>query len=513
MKKHYNILKISVFIIFLILILYIIYFINSGSYSPDIIFSVKKKETSPNILTAQDVVSDITVGWNLGNTLDSCTDISNRNDGGYPTDFYETAWKNPVATKELIDAVSASGFNAIRIPVTWFYNTYEQNGKLFIRESWLKRVAEVVQYALDNNMYVILNSHHDAPILWADMNDIEEVSSNAKDLWLQIAEYFKDYDYKLMFESYNELNTKDNSWEYSATAAEATNILNQLFVDTVRSTGGNNTNRILICGTFLNDTSEEFLNSFVLPTDSVEDRLMIQVHSYDTSYNQDISDLFIQLSNFADVHKAPVIIGEFGSTTNYVPAEYRVKHAGNYIARASQYGIKCFWWDNGLEYQLFDRNTYRITQEEIIAALMNPHSFTTDDIITYQFDNIDNYNYSNIHADTGALTEFEYGALTLNTNNVGLEVSPGLGYRLSLYMRDNGTGIRLSGIAFYDKLQNLISYTAVSQETSYDITAPVNASYMRISMFNPWGYRSIQEYQQYLEEGNLYLKVTEYQKS
>lgn len=509
--------RIAILIVFLLLILLVFLLVHQymirKPFSADLSNQTSSSKVSQSILTAQYVASDITVGWNLGNALDSCTDISLRNNGSYPTSFYETAWNNPITTKELINTVSAAGFNAIRIPVTWFYNTYELNGTLSIREEWLQRVAEVVQYALDNNMYVILNSHHDAPILWADMNDIEEVSDNAEDLWMQIAEYFKDYDYQLMFESYNELNTKDNSWEYSDEASQATNILNQLFVDTVRNTGGNNANRILICGTYLNDTDEKFLHSFVLPTDSVENRLMIQVHSYNPNYNQDINDLFIQLSMFSEVQKAPVIIGEFGSTTNYIPTDYRAKHAGNYVTRAAEYGIKCFWWDNGFEYQLFDRNNYSITQKDIIAALTNPRRFTTNDLTTYQYDKLEDYSYSSIHSDTGELTEFEYGSLTLNVNQVGLAVSPGLGYRLSLYTQDDSTGVRISSVAFYDHDYNFISYNKVSHQLFYDIVAPTSASYMRVSIFNPWGYRSIKEYQKYLEEGSLSLKVTEYQKS
>ena len=140
-------------------------------------------------LTAQDFVSDITVGWNLGNSFDSC--VSNgRNDGTRTPEYYETAWGNPVTTPELIDLVSSLGFNTIRIPVTWFYNTYDKDGHLYIREEWLARVAEVVDYAYANNMYVIINSHHDTDMFWADMTDIEQVP---KDIIRRLIHYFSTY--------------------------------------------------------------------------------------------------------------------------------------------------------------------------------------------------------------------------------------------------------------------------------------------------------------------------------
>lgn len=511
MKKKFKYIYIIFIIILLLLIAFFLLLFYRNDSDPQHISNPQHMSNTKN-MSAQEIVADINVGWNLGNSLDSCTDASYRNDGSYPASFYETAWGNPVVTKEFIDTVAASGFRAIRIPVTWFYNTYEQDGHLYIREEWLKRVAEVIQYALDNDMYVILNSHHDAPIIWADMNDIDEVSGNAEDLWKQIATYFKDYDHKLLFESYNEINTKDNSWAYSDSASQASNILNQLFVDTVRATGGNNENRVLICNTYLTDTEKEVLDSFVLPTDSVSDRLIIQVHSYCPYYNQDISDLFMQLSLFSEEQNAPVIIGEFGTTTSFVPADYRAQHAGNYVSRAAQYGLKCFWWDNGLEYQLFDRTSCTVTQGDILNALMNPCEFTTNDTATYRFDNINDYTYAILRSEDGSLTHYSNGALTLNPNGIGLSVIPAYGYRLTLHMKNSGTGIRIIGIAFYDNEQNLISHTPVDNQTDYDITAPENASYMRVSLYNPWGYRSIQEYQQYLNQENLSLDITEYQK-
>ena len=517
-SKHTHFTKkiITLFLLFTILLLGFsaknIFTSSQTTEAVEIADSTVIQQIDTSTISAQEFVSNITVGWNLGNSLDSCTASSNRNDGSSPTSFYETAWGNPVVTKELIDTIAASGFNTIRIPVTWYYNTYEQDGHIYIYEEWLARVAEVVQYALDNDMYVILNSHHDAPLIWADLADIEEVSNHAEDLWSQISEYFKDYNDHLLFEGYNELNTKDNSWSFSENASKATNILNQLFVDTVRSTGGNNATRILICGTYLNSTSDEVLNRFVLPTDTIQNRLIIEVHAYDTAYNQDISNLFLRLDEFSKLQNAPVIIGEFGSNNSFVPLEYRAKHASNYVARAGEYNIKCLWWDDGSDYQIIDRSNYTITRPDILEALMNPACFETQNLASYHFKSISDFSFSALDANDGSLIASSQGSITLNLNDKGLPVTPGLGYRLTLNTTASSDGIRMTGIAFYNSNLELLLYTPVDAKLEYDITAPEDAAYMRVSFHNPWGYRSLYEYTYYFINGDLSVDIAEYPK-
>ena len=467
------------------------------------------EESTDDSLSAAELLADITVGYNIGNSLDSCP-TTGRNDGTYDTAYFETCWGNPVITKEYVNAISAAGFNAIRLPVTWYYNTYTENGSLKIREDWMNRVTQVVDYALANDMYVILDSHHDEYIIWADMNDIDEVSDNVRDLWSQISEHFKDYDERLVFESFNEINTKNNSWKYNEGSAKATNILNQLFVDTVRASGGKNDERILICGTFLNETSDDVLADFVLPKDEAINKLAVSVHSYNSSYNQDIKSFFEQLSEFSKKLGVPITITEFGTTGSFVPAEYRSNHAGNYIACANEYDIKCFWWDDGKNYKLFDRASNTVLYDDIIDSLMNPAEFKTKKVSTNVFDSIESYSYVTISSNTGALESSANGALTLNLGNQGLPIIYGYGYRIVLNATGKADGLRLSGLAFYDSHQNFVKYQPIKQALSYDITPPADASFMRICFYNPWGSRSLDEYMSYLENKELSLEVTEY---
>lgn len=462
-------------------------------------------------LTATELIKNINVGYNIGNSLDSCPS-NGRNDGSYTPNYYETLWGNPVITTAYIDTIKAAGFNIIKVPETWYYNTYPtSDNSLTIRREWLQRAAEIVDYAISQDLYVILDSHHDENILWADMEDIDEVSANLKTLWSQIAEYFQDYDEHLIFEGFNEINTPGNSWTYSESTLEAVNILNQCFVDTVRDSGGFNADRLLICDTYLSSGSEAILDGYQLPQDTVADRLLIGIHCYSEIYSQDMNDTFRLLDAFSSAQNAPVLITEFGTTSDYIPKEYRSLHAGNYIAYASDYNIKCLWWDDGGSYSLIDRSANAISEEAIVAALMNPSKFYIEKLTVKSYNTIKLYTYGDIDSTLGVLTDSADGILTLNADGKGASVSPGLGYHINLSISKDADGLRIHSIAFYDKDESLIEYTSVTSQT-YDITAPETACYMRVSIYNPWGHRSLEQYQSYLDKEEMQLEITEYRK-
>ena len=199
------------------------------------------QRTDISALTSQEIVSSMTIGWNLGDTLDSCQadrdgdGVINEHvsDGKEPD---ETLWGNPMATQELFNALYDSGVNAVRIPVTW-RDHIDAEGN--ISEEWLDRVQEVVDYAYDLEMYVIINVHHDGggdPQFGAWIcnaaDDYDAVLARYKNLWSQIAERFKDYDEHLIFESMNEVGFDSLS---SQKAYDTLNSLNQEFVDLIRS--------------------------------------------------------------------------------------------------------------------------------------------------------------------------------------------------------------------------------------------------------------------------------------
>lgn len=460
-----------------------------------------------NVTTAEELLSNIRVGINIGNSLDSCVDKSKR----YSTDnpqYYETAWHNPVISKKLIDSVKDSGFNAVKIPVTWYYNTYvNAEGQLMVNPKWLNRVAQVVDYCISQDMYVIIDSHHDGEIIWAGLDELPQVSNNVVQLWTQIAYYFKDYDNHLIFESFNEINTKNTSWKYSKNAVASTNTLNQLFVNTVRTMGSNNANRFLICGTYLNGTEQKILDGFVLPTDTIANHLIVAVHSYDLDFDQKIDSLMNRLQLFSKRVGAPVLINEFGTKNNFEPAVLRAVHAGNFVSRAAEKGIKCFWWDDGKNFAIFDRSTGKPIRSDIIDNLVKPVKYNSQAISNITFNSIDDFVYSSLDSKTGGFEYWDCGALTLNTNGTGMTVIPGVTYRIKLTCDGESDGLRLNNIVFYDAAGAFLASVNAQENMNYSVMAPAGAAYMRVSFYNPWGKRSLSEYTRYIQKGLTYLSV------
>lgn len=217
--------------------------------------------------TAVELVEDMGLGWNLGNALDS----TNTWDSSLTPEKIETAWGNIVTTESMIKEVKKAGFNTVRIPVTWWDMTGKSgqaninNFDGTVADEYLARVKEVVDYCVKNDMYAIINTHHDEE--WE--KDTSKINTFKK-LWNQLATYFKDYDEHLVFEGMNEV---------SFSTSDAMNY-NQAFVDTVRATGGNNKDRLLICTADSNNTAKALSDAFKMPTDS-SNMLAVSVHYYE----------------------------------------------------------------------------------------------------------------------------------------------------------------------------------------------------------------------------------------
>lgn len=236
--------------------------------------------------TATELVSFIGTGWNLGNTLDAI--------GGGNSLSSETSWGNPKTTKAMIDAVKAQGFSAVRVPVSWGNHTTGDN--FTIDSKWLARVKEVVDYCIDNDMYVILNIHHDTSTqYYYPSSEYKEQSVKfVTSIWTQVAKYFKDYDQKLIFETLNEprLAGTGDEWWFDVNnpnnavrdSISAINALNQTAVDAIRAAGGKNTDRCIMVPGYDASIDGCTTSTFKLPDDSTPNRLIVSVHAY-TPYN------------------------------------------------------------------------------------------------------------------------------------------------------------------------------------------------------------------------------------
>ena len=289
----------------------------------------------------------ITVGWNLGNSLDATG-------SGMSS---ETSWGNPKTTRELILKVKEAGFDAVRIPTTW-YNHLDSDFN--ISEEWLARVQEVVDYAYDEGMYVILNVHHEN---WNDPYEstLPDVKKKIKKLWTQIANRFESYGERLIFEGMNEPRWKNTNYEWNGGNAEGrrvVNAYNEYFVETVRATGGNNRYRALMIPTYA--ASASGLDGFTVPQDK---SVIVSVHAYspynfamnpsgttkfdpnNTSDTQELTWLAGTLYDRFISKGTGVIIGECGAVNKNNYSD-RVNWAGYFPKLFKSKGIPVFLWDN-----------------------------------------------------------------------------------------------------------------------------------------------------------------------
>lgn len=301
-----------------------------------------------NSIDARELVAQMGAGWNLGNTMDA---YDNKVAFGSENQNYdETLWGNPMTTNAMITMVKIKGFTSVRIPVT-YYNHVDANGN--VDQKWLDRVAEVVQYVLDNQMICIIDIHHDTGAsgwIQADLDNYQTNQTIVTTMITDIATYFKEYPQELVLEGFNEILNQENTWEYPESEAyEAANQWNQLFVDVVRSTGGGNLTRCLLLNTYAAGINEDAVKNFVLPEDSAKNKLIVGVHFYGTDGSTYGDNLDRLVQTYLD-NGIPVLIGEYGTALSMEISE-RINLAKTMASAGSARGIPCFWWDDG-SYQI-----------------------------------------------------------------------------------------------------------------------------------------------------------------
>lgn len=340
-------------------------------------------------ISSIELIKEMKIGWCLGNTFDG----GGKSNKGAPVRTLETAWGNPVTTKEMIDEVVKGGFNIIRIPVTWDWSTGEAPDYK-ISDAWMDRVQEVVDYAVDNDVFVILNLHHET---WhyPTEDNYEAASDRLKKIWTQIGNRFEGYNEKLIFEGMNEPRVIGSPEEWNGGTQDTREVVNKLnfdFVETIRGLGGNNKLRHLMIPGYAASSSSAALKAIKVPDD---DKIIVSVHAY-SPYNfalntgsgstdkwlaqspshineidriaDDIKTLFIDKGVAA-------LIGEFGAV-NRNNELYRADWIKYYVARMKQIGVSCVLWDNGAfngggeNFGFFDRRTLTFRFPKMLEAAM-----------------------------------------------------------------------------------------------------------------------------------------------
>ncbi|RPK31414.1 cellulase family glycosylhydrolase [Paenibacillus xylanexedens] len=366
--------------------------------------SVVKAEEVKEI-KALDLAKLMGNGINLGNTMEAYGHLSLGVDS--EPSAYETLWGQPVTTKEMLLAMKEAGFDSIRIPVAWTNAIDYENGDYTIKKAYMDRVEEIVNYAIDADMYVVINEHWDGG--WWGMfgSATSETREKAMELyvsmWSQIAERFQNYSDKLIFESGNEelgnrLNDVDVSPDSGALSEneryETTNRINQTFVDTIRDSGGNNSERFLLIAGYNTNIMSTIDDRFQMPEDSIANRLLISVHYYDPwsyagseelaswgseSEYKSQNDVLAKMTKFTD-QGVGVIIGEYGvlPTKDGTIKENTTDFTKNLLDNCDLYGYVPMLWDTS---SFFVRTDLKINDEGL-AKLFKERSLSAQASLT-----------------------------------------------------------------------------------------------------------------------------------
>ncbi|MEZ0536511.1 cellulase family glycosylhydrolase [Caldicellulosiruptoraceae bacterium PP1] len=299
-------------------------------------------------------------GWNLGNTLDAI-----------PT---ETSWGNPETQAYMFDDIKKAGFKSVRIPITWA-DHIGSAPEYTIDKTWLDRVEQIVDWALERDLYVIINAHHDSWRWLSSLkNDKEGNMKKLEKIWQQVAQRFKNKSAKLMFEVINE-PYYDGYSEQEQGAIQ--NELNNRILKTIRSTGGNNQKRIVVIPALSCD-SYKMAKYFEVPKD---ENIILTFHYYSpwnftanwwgkTTWGneEDLKNMEKDLKTVYDKFKGkyPIVIGEYGLFNGNKPAEWF--YFDTFLKLAHKYGMQTMYWDNGGNY---DRKNRVWRDEQTIKIIAN----------------------------------------------------------------------------------------------------------------------------------------------
>ncbi len=339
----------------------------------------------------QSYVEAMQPGWNLGNSLDA-------------VGADETAWGNPRVTKELIQKIAAQGYKSIRIPVTWDAHIGSAPNYT-IDAAYMNRVKEVTQWALDANLYVMINVHHDSWVWLSKMeNNHDQTLARYNAAWTQIANAFKNSPNKLMFESVNEPRFTDGGTTDEGKQQALLNELNNSFHNIVRASGGGNTTRPLVISTLEASPSQERMTATYNAISQWNDKNIIAtVHYYGfwpfsvniagyTTFNQevqnDITTTFDNVYNTFVAKGIPVIVGEYGllgfdKNTGVIEQGEKLKFFEFFGQYLKQKQIATMLWDNG---QHFSRTQYTWSDADLfnmIKASWSGRSATASSDLIY----------------------------------------------------------------------------------------------------------------------------------
>lgn len=481
-------------------------------------------------LSATSFCESQVMGWNLGNsfTYVSIDDTEQFASEDNWIEAYETAFGNPVVTKELIHYISSCGFGCIRIPFSFTdHYSIDISGNMVLSEEWMKRLAEVVDYCYDYDLTVILVPYNDYELMYSTFSQETVITTSLSEkgpsdynnamilnnvyrYWTQLADYFCTYDKHLIFENFH---SEYLDIPFQKDYAKIHNQMNQVFVNSVRQSEGYNQDRLLMINPFLSELSVNALGALTLPSDSVKNRLLVDVSCTAQYFDQSIESSFTLIESYANLLKTPFVIGSFGAKQSYTPEGFRDEFSANFVKRANAHKLLCFWWDDGdmNSMALINRTDFAASHAEIINALLQPYAMNISYVKELSFDSASDFSYQGIDTENGKLVDSHRGALTLTCKDrTGFPVEPGHMYMASLILKDSGEGMTIDQISYYDDQFNLQLIESCDSSTAYCFTVPEGISYVRIVTYDPNHLRSWLGYQNMFDNHSYVFDIKEY---
>ncbi len=338
--------------------------------------SREEEVQKPGIGTARDIssfdlVAEMGVGWNLGNSFD----VESKD---------KTYWGNPITSKAMIDEVKAMGFSTLRIPITWGPNQVEMS-PYTIDPDYLTEIKRVVDFGFQNKMHVIIDVHHDNSWIKPMASETQESTDRLSSLWTQVANFFQDYNDSLIFEILNEPRIEGITEEWSGGNSEGRGYINDFHkaaVDAIRATGENNEKRHIMITTWAASTVPIAMEELTIPND--DEKIIISLHSYfpwqfageaavTWGSESDKSALIAELDkikqNWIIERDRPVILGEWG-TIEANPLQSRINYADFYVKEAAARGLLTIVWDDGGNFRLLNRNDLSWDFADIATAIV-----------------------------------------------------------------------------------------------------------------------------------------------
>lgn len=310
-------------------------------------------------IQAQNLINKITYGWNLGNYLDAHDKEFVL--GDHKAKFVEDVvklWGNPAFNLECIDYLKSVGCNCIRVPVTWCNFVNISGDVISISSEAIDAIKNIINYAIERDMVVILDMHHDDQTwlkIACDQKEFRKICKVYVRIWDIIAYEFRNYDTNLIFEGMNEVIDRSNPIKHDWVGKDyrcytKLNKLYKLFVKTARKHSDCNKKRILMISTYGAQIHQRALELFKKPKDK---NLIVDVHYYSCHTDVDNYAKEYEWVNKYLINKGvPVILGEIGTKKDCIENPDVLKA---YVKYANSVGLKYVLWDNGSSRAYVDR--------------------------------------------------------------------------------------------------------------------------------------------------------------